>query len=126
MTSEAAYRPVMKASESLFKRSLPCPVTLDFSEAPQGRYGNRVRRCPVSDLKQGATGELVVQYDGRRRPLATRTELFHETRTRAWESWQHLTPAPVDTFHPEIRDLQEQYIGRVRAERMAEPQQPTG
>src|SRR5262249_28106877 len=56
---EPGYRAVMKSSESLFKRSLPCAISLDFSRAPAGDFSDRVRRASISELKQGATGELV-------------------------------------------------------------------
>src|SRR5204863_5274326 len=80
------YHAVMKSSESLFKRSLPCPVSLDFSGARGGNYANRVRPATVADLKRGATGELVVLYDGRPNPLPVRSELFEQTRQRANDS----------------------------------------
>lgn len=107
------YRPVMKSSESLFKRSLPCPVSLDFSRAAAGDFANRVRRASVADLKQGATGEFVVLYDGRPNPLPVRTEHFEQTRQRAYETWNDLAPHVSDTFAPEIRRLQEEYMQRV-------------
>jgi len=109
------YRSVMKSSESLFKRSLPCPVSLDFSGAARGTYSNRVRRASVADLKRGATGELVVYYDGRPKPLVCHDERFERTRARAYESWQQLVPDPGDTFDPAIRRIQEEYMQRVGA-----------
>jgi len=110
------YRPVMKSSESLFKRSLPCPVSLDFSRAAVRNFSNRVIRARVADLKRGATGELVVLYDGRPNPLPVHTELFEQTRKRAYDSWDELIPNPGDTFDPEIRRIQEKYIARVTQE----------
>ena len=109
------YRPVMKTSESLFKRSLPCPVSLDFTRAAAGDFTNRVRRASISNLKQGATGELVVLYDGRPNPLPVHGELFEQTRQRAYESWRVLAPHVADTFDPEIRRMQEQYMRHVVA-----------
>lgn len=107
------YRPVMKSSESLFKRSLPCPIALDFSGAPRGDYTNRVRPITVNDLKQSRTGDLVVLYDGRPKPLSVRTESFDQTRTRAYESWNTLRPHVDDTFDPAIRMMQAEYMSRV-------------
>jgi hypothetical protein len=107
------YRAVMKSSESLFKRSLPCPVSLDFSGAAAGAFANRVRQASVADLKKGRTGELCVLYDGRPHPLDCHSESFERTRQRAYESWQELAPDPGDTFDPAIRTLQESYIQRV-------------
>src|SRR5262249_46333680 len=83
---DSDYRAVMKSSESLFKRSLPCAVSLDFSGAASGDCRNRVQRATVAELKQGNTGELVVLYDGRPKPLAVQTELFEQSRERAYES----------------------------------------
>jgi nicotinamide phosphoribosyltransferase len=111
----AAYRPVMKSSESLFKRSLPCPVSLDFSRATARDYTNRVRRAKISELKQGRTGELVVFYDGRPHPLPVHSELFEQSRQRAYESWKQLIPNVGDTFAPEIRRQQEEYMARIAA-----------
>src|SRR5262245_3215093 len=111
----ADYRPVMKSSESLFKRSLPCAVSLDFSGAASGNYKSRVERATVAELKQGRTGELVVLYDGRPRPLCVQTELFEQSRARAYESWKQLAPQAGDTFAPEIRRQQEDYMRRVAA-----------
>lgn len=110
-----AYRVVMKSSESLFKRSLPGAVTLDFSGAAAGEFSNRVRPASVARLKQGDTGELVVLYDGRPRPLPVQGELFTQTRERADQSWRALVPDPGDTFAPEIRAMQEDYMRRVGA-----------
>ena len=107
------YRPVMKSSESLFKRSLPCPVSLDFSRARTGNYSDRVRPASVADLKRGATGELVVLYDGRPNPLPVHAELFEQTRQRAYETWKELATNPGDTFASEIRRMQEEYMRRV-------------
>ncbi|HEY3969601.1 MAG TPA: hypothetical protein VGM05_33920 [Planctomycetaceae bacterium] len=106
------FRPVMKSSESLFKRSLPCAVALDYSRAAAGDFKNRVRPARVRDLKSGETGELVVLYDGRPRPLPARSELFTQTRERAYRSWKELIHDPGDTFSPEIRRMQEDYIRR--------------
>jgi hypothetical protein len=103
----------MKSSESLFKRSLPGPVSLDFSRAAAGDFSNRVRPASVTELKRGATGDLVVLYDGRPNPLPVQAELFEQTRTRAYESWQRLALDPGDTFDPEIRRMQEEYMARV-------------
>jgi nicotinamide phosphoribosyltransferase len=110
------YRPVMKSSESLFKRSLPCPVSLDFSRASKGDCSNRVRRASISELKQGATGELVVYYDGRPNALPVQAELFEQTRRRAYESWMELAPHVGDTFEPKIRRQQEEYMARVASD----------
>lgn len=112
---ELGYRPVMKSSESLFKRSLPSPVSLDFSQSVAGQFSNRVRRATVAELKRGETGELVVLYDGRPNPLPVRSELFKQTRERAYSSWKTLVPEPGDTFDPEIRRMQEDYMARVSA-----------
>lgn len=109
------YRPVMKFCEGLFKRSLPGAVTLDFSRARVGNYSNRVRPASVADLKRGATGELAVLYDGRPKPLPVHGELFAQTRQRAYETWKDLPPDPGDTFDPEIRRMQEEYMQRVAA-----------
>lgn len=111
----AAYRPVMKSSESLFKRSLPGPVSLDFSGAAHGDYSNRVRPVSVRDLKAGRTGDLVVLYDGRTKPLPVQSESFDQTRRRAYETWRQLDPHPPDTFDPAIRRTQEEYMMRVGA-----------
>jgi nicotinamide phosphoribosyltransferase len=115
----ASYRPVMKSSESLFKRSLPCPVSLDYSRAAKGDFTNRVRPASVFELKRGMTGELVVYYDGRPNPLPVQTELFEQTRRRAYESWLDLMPHVGDTFDPAIRGQQDQYMARVAAARGA-------
>jgi nicotinamide phosphoribosyltransferase len=112
---ERNYRPVMKTSESPFKRSLPCPVALDFSGAARGDYRNRVRPLGVAALKRGEAGELVVLYDGRPRPLPVQIELFEQTRRRAYDGWNELAPAVGDTFSSEIRTLQERYIHEVFA-----------
>jgi hypothetical protein len=111
-----AYRPVMKSSESLFKRSLPCPVSLDFSGAARGDYANRVCPVTVQQLKQGHTGEMHILYDGRPKPLPIRTESFDQTRTRAYESWNQLAPNVADTFDPAIRTMQEDYMRRMTAQ----------
>jgi nicotinic acid phosphoribosyltransferase len=112
---DSRYRPVMKSSESLFKRSLPCAVSLDFARAASQDYSNRVRRATVAELKQGKTGELVVLYDGRPRPLPVQTELFEQSRQRAYESWKQLAPHVGDTFAAEIRRQQEEYMRQVMA-----------
>jgi hypothetical protein len=109
------YRCVMKSSESLFKRSLPCPVSLDFSRARAGDYANRVRPASVTDLERGATGDLVVLYDGRPNPLPVQSELFEQTRHRAYESWKVLIPKPDDTFDSAIRQRQDEYMQLVAA-----------
>jgi hypothetical protein len=106
----------MKSSESLFKRSLPCAVSLDFSGATSGNFKSRVQRATVAELKQGRTGELTVLYDGRPRPLPVQTELFEQSRARAYESWKSLAPQVGDTFAPEIRRQQEEYMRRVAAD----------
>jgi hypothetical protein len=103
----------MKSSESLFKRSLPCPVALDFSRAAAANFTCRVRRATVAELKNGSTGELIVLYDGRPKPLPVQTELFEQSRKRAYESWKQLIPHVGDTFDPEIRHQQEEYMARV-------------
>jgi nicotinamide phosphoribosyltransferase len=115
VAEEQCYRAVMKSSESLFKRSLPCAVSLDFSRAAAGDFSDRVRRASVSQLKHGATGDLVVLYDGRPNPLPVQTELFEDTRERAYWSWKALVPDPGDTFDPEIRRMQEAHMARVGA-----------
>jgi nicotinamide phosphoribosyltransferase len=110
------YRAVMKSSESLFKRSLPSAVSLNFSGAAAGDYKNRVRRATVADLKKGSTGELVVLYDGRPKPLPVQAELFEQSRERAYQSWKQLAPQVEDTFAPDIRRQQEEYMRRVAAD----------
>jgi nicotinamide phosphoribosyltransferase len=107
---DSRYRPVMKSSESLFKRSLPCAVSLDFSRAGSRGYSNRVQRAAVAELKRGNTGELVVLYDGRPNPLPVHAELFEQSRQRAYETWNQLAPHVGDTFAPEIRRQQEAYM----------------
>lgn len=106
------YHEVMKSSESLFKRSLPCPVGLDFT-------GLTYRVFPVdpSLLREGNTGDMRVQFDGRfgRRnsKLKCQRELFEQTRERAWASWKELPPIVADTFDPEIRKMQKTYMDQV-------------
>jgi|GEM_PF-5278108 len=110
----AGYRAVMKASDSPFKRSLPGPVRLDFSGAERGMFCNRVQPIDVEQLRRGETGELVVLYDGRPRPLPVQRELFEQSRERALRSWDAHTREPGDTFDPEIRRMQEQYLTTMR------------
>lgn len=109
------HHPVMKSSESRFKRSVPGPVALDFSGAPRGDYRNRVTPLTVEMLRRGATGDLVVHYDGRPRPLRTESETFGRTRERAFETWRQLSPQVDDTFSPEIRKMQEKYLAQTSA-----------
>jgi hypothetical protein len=88
-------------------------VSLDFTRAKVGNYSHRVRPASVADLKRGATGDLVVLYDGRPNPLPVSTELFEHTRQRAYESWKELPPNSGDTFDPAIRRMQDEYMQRV-------------
>lgn len=100
------YRPVMKASEDLFKRSIPTPVAV-YTEMRR----DRVCTANVGQVQRGDTGDLVVQYDGRPKGLKVRKELFHQTRTRAALSWSYLSPVPEgDTFAPAIRGEQAAYM----------------
>lgn len=100
-------REVMKGAESRFKRSLPGPVRARF--AP-GEWRSRIQPATLDQLRAGDTGELVVLYDGRRRPLAVTRERFTESRRRCWETWEALPRDPGDTIDPEIRRRQEAYL----------------
>ncbi len=111
--SPLGYREVMKDSESLFKRSLPGPVSAHFTA---GAFRRRIRPVTLDALKAGDTGELVVLYDGRRRPLPVTRETFDAARARAWTSWNELPPVVGDTIDPEIRARQEAYLRRMRPE----------
>lgn len=115
---EPGYVRVMKGSENPWKRSIPCPVGLDFGRASSGDYRGRVVPIGVADLKAGRAGELVVVFDGRP-GVEDRTpgwEPWTATRGRAWASWDALPPvAPCDTFHPDIRAMQDRYMREVGA-----------
>lgn len=99
-------RPVMKASDSLFKRSLPCPVgVLTKNEL------NRVYPINIEQLKNQETGDLFVHYDYRDTLKNGPVSSFSEVRERAYKSWNMLEPLPKsDTFVPSIRKMQEKYI----------------
>ncbi len=99
-------RPVMKASNSLFKRSLPCPVgVLTKNEV------NRVYPINIDQLKNQETGDLVIHYDYRDMERSGPISNFSEVRERAYNSWEALKENPkIDTFTPSIRKMQEKYI----------------
>lgn len=109
----AGMRPVMKGAESRFKRSLPGPVSAHFEP---GVWPRRIRPISIEQLRAGETGELVVAYDGRRRPLPVTRELFEDARRRCWETWEALPPDPGDTIDPEIRRLQDVYLAAMTGE----------
>jgi nicotinamide phosphoribosyltransferase len=100
-------RDVMKGADSRFKRSLPGPVSAHFEP---GSFARRIRAVSLAQLRAGETGDLVVVYDGRRRPLRATRELFEESRRRCWRTWEELPADPGDTIDPAIRARQEQYL----------------
>jgi nicotinic acid phosphoribosyltransferase len=110
---EQGYAQVMKGSENLWKRSIPCPVGVRCD-----RKKDRVYPISVKDLIDGNSGNLQIVFDGRP-GVKNRTpnwELFSETRGRAWGSWRELTPVPgCDTFDPRIRRMQEAYMAQMGA-----------
>lgn len=107
------HRDVMKSSDTDWKRSIPGPVSLPNRGA--GNFSDRV--CPISveDLKRGRTGRFVVAYDGRPNPLPVTSWSFDDTRRRTWETWNDLPPVVGDTFHPDLRRKQEQYLEEIAA-----------
>ena len=109
---KGGYRSVMKGSESLFKRSIPTPVIIDtYNNSVTGKIGNhRVGIATVKQLRAGNTGDLKVYFDGRPNGLPVFKESFADTRKRAFESWNKLSPFTEDTFDPEIRKMQEEYM----------------
>jgi hypothetical protein len=102
-----AIRDVMKGADSRFKRSLPGPVSAHFEP---GDWTRRIRPVSLEQLRAGETGDLVVVYDGRRKPLRATRELFEESRRRCWRTWEELPSDPGDTIDPAIRERQEQYL----------------
>jgi len=111
---EGGFRPVMKGSNSQFKMSLPCPVSIQ--SVKRHPIGPRVFPINIDQLRVGATGDLIVQYNGRPKSLstlATHSEAFETTRKRAYESWLRLEPKPDDTFHSDIRKMQKEYMAKM-------------
>jgi nicotinamide phosphoribosyltransferase len=105
-TADGGYRTVMKGSESRFKRSIPGPVAVYTSKKT-----NRVTPVSVEQLKYGLTGDLVIQFDGRKHNLDVRSESFEMTRNRTYKSWLELDKeTAVDTFDPKIREMQKEYM----------------
>lgn len=127
-TMEAAYktcavgdavggiRPVMKGSNSRFKRSLPGVVGLDLSTP--GIDKPRVYPISMEELRLGRTGDLRVAFDGRPGGLQVFNQgerAFEAARHRAFTSWMDTHPNPwednaYDNVSPEIRKLQEEYL----------------
>ena len=104
-----SYRAVMKGSESRFKMSIPCAVSVDAKENSSSFA--RVREAGIEQLKKGNTGDLVVHYDGRHNKLPIEKESFEATRLRAYRSWlDHKEITPEDTFAAAIRDKQREYM----------------
>jgi nicotinamide phosphoribosyltransferase len=98
------YQPVMKVSDSNFKKSLPCPVAF-FPE----RVKNRIIAISANQLKEGYHGEYQTYYDYRRFERYSGCK-FSETRSLAYSSWNDLTPVPSeDTFSSAIRNMQQSY-----------------
>lgn len=107
-TRENSYRPVMKGSESKFKMSLPCPVSLHLNNSE-----NRVKKISVDNLIAGNTEDMICLFNGRKRKILRNKKIntFDETRKRAYESWEKLDTIPKkDTFDPEIREMQKEYL----------------
>lgn len=101
------YHNVMKKAESRFKMSLPGPVSMHLN-APD--WLKRVRPISVEQLKAGDVGDYAVLYDGRSKPLPVEDDTFGEMRARILTSWDELPPSVPDTFDPEIRRMQAEYI----------------
>jgi nicotinic acid phosphoribosyltransferase len=106
----SGYRPVMKDSDSLFKRSIPGPVAF---HAGGKEINRRIRPISVEQLKAGEVGDYRVIFDGRPNPLPIRRPTFSESRTLAWESWLALPPVTGDTIDPRIREAQREYLKRM-------------
>jgi len=105
------YRSVMKASNSQFKKSIPCPVSIVAGPSE----GYRVRRQTAGQLQQGIfDGILETYYDGRERNNVTNHGLhrrFEHVRSLALATWDKLAPIPQqDTFEPVIREMQEDVL----------------
>lgn len=99
------YRPVMKGSESRFKRSLPGPVKINTNI-----YWPRVKPISVKELLAGDMGDYVVHFDGRKGGFKPFSETFEKTRERTYHSWNQLEPEEYDSFDYRIRENQEVYM----------------
>ena len=102
-------RECMKLADNEFKRSVPGPVGLDCSV-----LDSRVYPISIEDLKKGKAGDLVVQFDGRKKPLKYHRPLFSKTRNLAWTSWMTIPPYYGDTFSPELRAKQAAYAAEMK------------
>jgi len=103
-----SIRECMKLADSEFKRSVPGPVGMNCKALE-----NRVYSISAEALKKGQAGDLVVQYDRRKKPLSTIGETFDQTRHRAWASWMCVPPYYGDTFSPELRAKQAAYAAQM-------------
>ena len=101
--SEDIYKPTMKASNSNFKRSFPCAVSVEQSN---------VTLVTPEDMMEGKTGKLVVHYNGI--PdcnLEVEDYDFDHSRELATHTWNNLEPVVgFDTVSQEIRILQDKVM----------------
>lgn len=104
------YKPVMKGSNSLFKMSLPCPVSFR-TERTGSPHAEELAIFEGSRglLRGGNTGDLIPQYDGRG-IMFTHEISFNEMKQVTDESWDKLVPEGQDRFEPEIRSMQRKYM----------------
>ncbi len=112
---KGGYKPAMKASLSPFKRSIPGAVGLDLSS----NSTNRVYPITPEQLLAGDFGDYRVVFDGRPKEYGrfqTQRWTFNETRALAANTWRELAPDPGDTFHPDIRAMQEAYMAQMQAQ----------
>lgn len=104
------YRPSMKNSSTPWKRSIPGVMSVHFAN---GEMTNRV--CPISveQLKRGEVGDFRVVFDGRPNGLPTSRWTFDESRELAWRTYKELLPITADTYHPELRRMQDVYLANM-------------
>ncbi len=109
--TESGFRPVMKGSNTLWKRSFPCAVKINADYTADMNFKNRVEPIIIPQLKNGDTGSLVVHYDGRQpNGLKVDNFIFTQSRDLAYQSWNELPPVVGDTCSPAIRKMQENFL----------------
>lgn len=104
-TAGGGFKPTMKASNSSFKRSFPCAVSVEDI------LGERVHLITPEEMMEGKTGQLIVHYNGIPDcPLEVDEYYFDHTRELTTHTWNGLDPTyeqEADTISTAIRELQD-------------------
>ena len=97
-----SYLPVMKASNSQFKTSCPCPVSVG------GNSVYRVNPIDRDDLKFGKTEDLKTLYSNGIDYIKNYN--FEDCVKNAIKQWNVMPPENINSISPIILKLQEEYM----------------